>query len=371
MFIKSLALKDFRNYKEEIIEFNDSVNIVYGKNAQGKTNILEALYLCATSKSHRTSNIKELIRFEKDEAHIKVELYRESNLDNIDFHIKRNNKKYIAINKNPIKKLNELFGVMTIILFSPEDLGLIKNGPKERRRFLDLELCQINPLYYFYLKKYYHVLKQRNTLLKKISKFKDNDDELEIWDMQLIEYGNHIIKIREEFINALNPYFQEKHYKISKDTDNEIIYEKNTDADNFNYKLKDRIKYDIMTGSTSVGPHKDDLRFEINKTDIRKFGSQGQQRTAALALKLSEIEFIRDSGAEMPILLLDDVLSELDEERQRHLIESIKNIQTIITCTGIEDFINFNQLRDSSIIVNEKDIENNKLIQIDKGRWIR
>jgi DNA replication and repair protein RecF len=178
MYIKSLTLKNYRNYDEVEIHFNDHINIIYGKNAQGKTNILEALYLCATAKSHRTSNVKELIQFNSEEAHIKVEIINSSHNDTIDVHLKKNNKKSIAINKMTIRKFNELFGTMRIILFSPEDLGLIKNGPKERRRFIDLELCQIDPLYYYYLKHYYLVLKQRNNLLKMIKKNVELKDQL-------------------------------------------------------------------------------------------------------------------------------------------------------------------------------------------------
>lgn len=343
MYINSLSLKNFRNYKDTKIFFNDNINIIYGKNAQGKTNILEAIYLCSTSKSHRTSNIKELINFDEDEAHITVDIKKKYINDIIDVHIRKNGKKSIAINKLPISKINELFGVMKIIIFSPEDLGLIKNGPKERRRFIDLELSQINTLYYYYLKKYYLVLKQRNNLLKEIRKKNDFFDQLEAWDIQLIKYGKEIINQRQIFIDEINPYFRKNHFDISNEKEDcSIFYEKNVEIDDFEKKINSNKKYDIILGSTSIGPHKDDLSFLINGMDIRKFGSQGQQRTAALSLKLSEIELIKKSGEEKPILLLDDVLSELDEIRQSYLINNIKDIQTIITCTGIEDFINNN-----------------------------
>lgn len=341
MHIKSLSLKNFRNYDEAQIEFNDHINIIYGKNAQGKTNILEALYLCATSKSHRTTNSKEMIQFDQDESHVAVHLMRDQVEEKIDVHLKKNNKKGIAVNKIPIKKLSELFGIMKIIIFSPEDLGLIKNGPKERRRFMDIELCQINPLYYYYLKNYHQVLKQRNNLLKEVKKNPSSQDQLEVWDLQLIQYGHQVMKHRDLFIQELNPFFTSNHFNISGQKERStIFYEKNTEADDFEKRLNKNRSYDIMTGSTSVGPHKDDMRFEINGIDIRKYGSQGQQRTAALSLKLSEIELIKQNGDENPILLLDDVLSELDDLRQSYLIHNIKNIQTIITCTGIEDFIN-------------------------------
>ncbi|PKM93800.1 MAG: DNA replication/repair protein RecF [Firmicutes bacterium HGW-Firmicutes-1] len=359
MYIKSISLKNFRNYEDTKILFDDHINIIYGKNAQGKTNILEAIYLCSTSKSHRTSNIKELILFHQEEAHITVEIVKDNQIKLIDVHLRKNNKKSIAINKVSIRKLNELFGVMKIIMFSPEDLGLIKNGPKERRRFIDLELCQINPIYYHHLKSYYLVLKQRNNLLKTIKKNSSYMDQLEVWDLQLVEYGKHIMKHRQIFIDELNPYFQSNHYKISGECENSnIFYERNVEIDQFEKKLFKNIQYDISIGSTSVGPHKDDLKFEINGIDIRKYGSQGQQRTAALSLKLSEIELIKTLGEDNPILLLDDVLSELDEMRQSYLIENIKDIQTIITCTGIEDFIN-----------SKIKIEN--MIKIENGSWVQ
>lgn len=359
MFIRSLTLQNYRNYENTKINFNDHINIIYGKNAQGKTNILEALYLCATSKSHRTSNVKELIKFNQDEGHVNVELVKDGHLEIIDVHLKKNNKKSIAVNKLPVRKFNELFGTMRIILFSPEDLGLIKNGPKDRRKFVDLELCQINPMYYHHLKNYYLVLKQRNNLLKMVKKNISLKDQLEGWDVQLIDHGKNIIKYRQNFIDDLNPFFTNKHNQIAGDVESCImIYEKNVELDEFQNKLMRQVSYDISIGATSVGPHKDDIKFEINGVDIRKYGSQGQQRTAALALKLSEIEFIKENYDQTPILLLDDVLSELDEHRQSHLINYITDIQTIITCTGIEDFVNSN-IR----------IENT--IHIKNGIWVK
>lgn len=343
MYIKNLLVKNFRNYEEARIDFSKNINIIYGKNAQGKTNILEALYLCATSKSQRTNNSKEMIRFNNDEAHITVNFVKSDIEDQIDLHLKKNNKKSISLNKIPIKKLSELFGIIKIVIFSPEDLGLIKNGPKERRKFIDIELCQINSLYYYYLKNYHQALKQRNNLLKEIKKNNYGLDQLDVWDIQLIDYGLKVMKYREEFINELNPYFINNHYQISgKKEKSSLFYEKNILEEVFKDKLIKNRNYDIITGSTSVGPHKDDIRFEINGVDIRKYGSQGQQRTAALSLKLSEIKLMEENSGESPILLLDDVLSELDDLRQNYLIHHIENIQTIITCTGIEDFIKNN-----------------------------
>lgn len=356
IFINKLHLENFRNYEFLDVDFDSQMNIIYGNNAQGKTNILESIYLCATSKSHRTSSTKELIRFEEDQAHITLSIQNEMNEDIIDVHLKDNNKKIISVNKENIKKMNELFGTVKIVFFSPEDLGLIKNGPKERRKFIDLELCQINPLYYYHLKSYYQVLKQRNNLLKLIKKDQSLMDQLDVWDIQLIQYGLKVIEYREKFIEELKPFFKKHHFDISGQKEViDLIYEKNVIQEDFERKLQRNVKSDLLLGSTTVGPHKDDLCFLINQVDIRKYGSQGQQRTAALSLKLSEIDIIRNIADEKPILLLDDVLSELDQFRQNYIISNINDIQTLITCTGLED-----SLRNNKRI--------GKLIHIENGR---
>ena len=340
MFITNLSLKDYRNYKYTVVDFSDGINILFGKNAQGKTNIIEAIYLCATSKSHRTNNDKELINLNENESHIKLTIDKKGLNENIDIHIKKNNKKGIAINRIPIKKLNELLGIVNVIIFSPEDLGIIKNGPKERRKFLNLELCQLDSIYYYNLQQYQKILKQRNNLLKKFKKFGKTDKTIDIWNDQLANFGIKIIHKRQEFINNLNLIINKIHYDISGKKENlQLEYEKNVNDIDFVKKLEKNLDKDIRFGTTSVGPHRDDIMFLINGIDIRKYGSQGQQRTAALSLKLSEIKLVIDKIDDTPVLLLDDVLSELDDDRQKYLIHSLKNIQTIITCTGVEDYI--------------------------------
>lgn len=344
MIIKSIALKDFRNYPSLFLEFQSGVNILYGDNAQGKTNILEAIYLCATSKSHRTTKDKELINFSKEESHIRMILEKKGIDQKIDIHLKNNKKKGIAINGIPINKLNQLFGVVNVVLFSPEDLTIIKNGPSYRRKFINLELCQLNPLYYHYLVQYYQILKQRNNLLKQIY---SNENEwknmIEIFDQQLLEYGSKIINERQLFINQLNDIV-EKIHKILTDNNEKLLisYEPNVISSDYKKKLKQSLQKDIKTKTTNYGPHKDDICFKINNIDVRKYGSQGQQRTCALSLKLAEIELVKMICNDEPILLLDDVLSELDTKRQRLLLYNISSIQTIITCTGVEDFIKRN-----------------------------
>ena len=313
----------------------------YGDNAQGKTNVLEAVYVCSTTKSHRGSKDKEIIRFDEEEAHIKLNV-RKSNVPyRIDMHLKKNKPKGIAINKIPIKKASELFGIVNVVFFSPEDLNIIKNGPSERRRFLDLELCQLDKLYVHSLVQYNRVLLQRNKLLKELNFRPEYKETLEVWDVQLLMYGKEIIRCREDFVGKLNGMVRKTHNQISGGREALVLaYEPNVSVSQFAEKLCFNREMDIRLGTTTTGPHRDDISFLVDGIDIRKFGSQGQQRTAALSLKLSEIELVKQLVRDYPVLLLDDVLSELDGGRQEQLLAGIKDIQTMITCTGVEDFIN-------------------------------
>ncbi|WP_099469820.1 DNA replication/repair protein RecF [Konateibacter massiliensis] len=341
MIIKSLKLADFRNYDELDISFDEGTNILYGDNAQGKTNILEAIYLCGTSKSYKSSKDREIIKFERDEAHIRSIILKNDIEYKIDIHLKKNKTKGIAINGIPIKRASELFGIVNFVFFSPEDLNIIKNGPSERRRFVDLELCQLDKIYLYHLTKYNKILNQRNKLLKDIPFQRSLQDTLSVWDLQLAEYGIKIIERRREFIEQLNEIILGVHKKLSGGKEELFIeYEENVKEDEFLFLLEKNIEKDIKLKTTSVGPHRDDLNFLIKNVDIRKYGSQGQQRTAALSLKLSEIELVEKIIKEKPILLLDDVLSELDSNRQNYLLNNISNTQTLITCTGLDEFIN-------------------------------
>lgn len=340
MIVKSLELNNFRNYETLKIDFESGTNILYGNNAQGKTNILEAIYLSGTTKSHKGSKDKEIIRFEQDESHIRTFVEKQGKQFQIDMHLKKNRSKGIAINRIPIKKASELFGILNIIFFSPEDLNIIKNGPQERRRFMDLELCQIDKIYLSDLAKYHKILNQRNKLLKDIYFKPELKDTLPIWDSQLIEYGKKIINSREEFVAQLNKIVTEIHFNISGGKEKMILkYQPSVKEESFEEELNRVKEKDLKFGQTSVGPHRDDLSFTIHGVDIRKFGSQGQQRTSALSLKLAEIELVKKVIKDTPVLLLDDVLSELDSNRQNYLLNNIYDIQTIITCTGLDEFI--------------------------------
>ena len=343
MIVESLKLQNYRNYEYLNMNFDEKINIIYGDNAQGKTNILESMYVCATSKSHRGSKDREIIRFDNDESHIKVNVKKNDMNYRIDMHLKKNKPKGIAVNGIPIKRAVELFGILNIVFFSPEDLNIIKNGPSERRRFIDMELSQLDKIYLDCLINYNKVVNQRNSLLKEYA-FSGREDiisSLDIWDMQLVKYGNDVIKSREKFVKEINDLVKSIHTKLSGDREQlEIIYEpcvKEQDFESELVRVRDR---DLKFKCTNIGPHKDDMCFLINGMDVRKYGSQGQQRTAALSLKLAEIELVKQIIHDTPVLFLDDVLSELDSRRQNFLLDSIGNIQTMITCTGIDEFIN-------------------------------
>lgn len=341
MIIESIELKNYRNYDELHMDFNQGTNILYGDNAQGKTNVLEAIYVACTTKSHRGSKDREMIHFNRDESHIKLNLRKDNVPYRIDMHLKKNKTKGVAINGIPIRKASELFGIVNVVFFSPEDLNLIKNGPADRRRFIDLELCQLNKLYVHALVQYNRIIVQRNKLLKELMFKPEYEETLDVWDMQLIQYGKEVIRYREDFIEQLNSIIQEIHWNLSGKREKlSILYDPNTKAENFEGTLKRSRNQDIRQKTTLTGPHRDDISFIVNQIDIRRYGSQGQQRTAALSLKLAEIELVKKIVNDYPILLLDDVLSELDGNRQNHLLSGINHIQTMITCTGLEDFIN-------------------------------
>lgn len=340
MQIKVLALSNYRNYREQQIEFSDGINILYGDNAQGKTNVLEAVYMSATTKSHRGSYDKDIISFGENEAHIRVDVMRNGLEHRIDMHLRKNKNKGVAINMLPIKKSAELFGLINVIFFSPEDLSIVKNGPAERRRFMDMELCQLDKIYYSDLSDYNKIMNQRNNQLKMISFKPGSEDMLDIWDIQLIEYGCRIIDKRRSFIKNINEIIVDIHKRLTGGREELIIkYDPNTEIESFSDNLSERREVDIKYQNTSVGPHRDDIIFEVNGIDVKKYGSQGQQRTVALSLKLAEIELVKRMIYDNPILLLDDVMSELDKNRRDALLDSIKDVQTIITCTGYDDFI--------------------------------
>ena len=343
MIVESIKLDQFRNYDSLELEFPSGTNLFYGDNAQGKTNILEAVYLCGTTRSHKGSKDKELIHFGEEESHICMRIKKGDIPYRIDMHLKKNKTKGIAINGVPVRKASELIGLGNFVFFSPEDLNIIKNGPAERRRFLDMELCQLDKIYLYHLSNYNKALAQRNKLLKDFSVYKESDPMLDIMDEQLVQYGSVIIKLRERFVKELNVIIRDIHSRLSGGKEDLVVqYENDTDIVSFQNRMKANREKDIRTRITNAGPHRDDICFMVGGIDIRKYGSQGQQRTAALSLKLAEIQIVKENVKDTPVLLLDDVLSELDSNRQRYLLESIHEVQTLITCTGIDDFVGCN-----------------------------
>lgn len=341
MIIKSLELANFRNYEELNISFDKGTNILYGDNAQGKTNILEAIYVSATTKSHKGSKDKEIINFDKEEAHIRTYLEKENVETRVDMHLRKNKSKGIAIDGQKIKKAADLMGLLNVVFFSPEDLSIIKDGPAERRRFADMELCQLDSFYLYNLNHYNKIIGQRNKLLKDMYFQPELKETLNIWDSQLVSFGSKIIERREQFVKQLGDIIFDIHKKLSGGKEELVIaYEPDVSIEDYEKQMKYNQDKDIRLKQTTTGPHRDDFSFVVNGVDIRKYGSQGQQRTAALSLKLSEIELVKKISKDTPVLLLDDVLSELDSNRQNYLLNSIGNIQTIITCTGLDEFIN-------------------------------
>ena len=368
MFIKKIMLKNFRNYHNTSLSFHPHVNIIIGDNAQGKTNLVEAIYTLAFGKSFRTSQDKELILIDALFTHISADVQKKNELIKMDFKFNSKQKKEIKINDLPLKKLAELIGRFNVVIFSPEDLQLVKGSPSIRRKYMDKSISQIFPNYYHLLIEFNKILKQRNNLLKSSYNKTPSKDMILIWDEQLAKVATKIIKYRFDFLNQLKITSEKIHKEISHDLEKlEIIYlsnylPKNLEDENLYDKiyngilvlLKDRLSLDLKRGYTSVGPHRDDLNFIINGIESKKFASQGQVRTIALSLKLSEISIIKNSLDENPILILDDVLSELDPIRQNQLIKYISDLQTFITTTEINSLM-------------KEHIREAKMIQVKKG----
>ncbi|MDO4620137.1 MAG: DNA replication/repair protein RecF [Lachnospiraceae bacterium] len=340
MYVKSLDLDNFRNYRSLSIEFDRGINILYGSNAQGKTNILEAVCLAGTTKSHRGSKDRDMIRMGEEESHIRMFIDRRGIDYRIDLHLRKNKAKGAALGGVPVKRAAEIFGLVSLVFFSPEDLNIIKNGPAARRKFLDQLLSGIDRLYLNDLTTYSKILSQRSALLHELQYHPDRMGELDVWDLQLSVVGERIIAAREEFLKKFNETAAQKHASLSGNKERlELLYEPNTKKGQLEERLLKNRDSDLRMKLTGAGPHRDDILIRADGMDLRTFGSQGQQRTAALSMKMAEIVTIEKEKGEMPVLLLDDVLSELDSDRQRALLSSIRDTQTLITCTGLDDFV--------------------------------
>ena len=344
MNINKIKLKNFRNYTEQEIELNPHINVFYGDNAQGKTNILEAIFISGFGKSFRTSKEKEMIKLGEDFLETNIFYDKSDRSGKIKIIIA--DKKQVEVNGVKIKKLSELIGNLNLVIFTPDDIQILKNGPAERRRFLDMMIGQLRPNYVHNLNLYLKTLEQRNNYLRQIREENKNENMLEIWDEKLSEYAVNIYNYRKEFIDKINNKIKNIHNEITENKEEiEIDYiAESKNKEEYLSLLKQRRKLDIIKGFTTKGIHRDDFVIYINNKRLDIYGSQGQHRTAILSLKLSELNIIEDEIGEKPILLLDDFMSELDEKRRNHFLEKIEKTQVIITCTDKIDIENKNIL---------------------------
>ncbi|HLQ39572.1 MAG TPA: DNA replication/repair protein RecF [Tetragenococcus sp.] len=347
MRLNNLQLTNFRNYDTLALDFHDNVIIFLGENAQGKTNLLESIYTLALTRSHRTNNEQELIQWEQDQAYIKGEIQKEYTKIPLELFLTKKGRK-TKVNHIEQKKLSSYVGQLNVILFAPEDLSLVKGSPQVRRKFLDMEIGQIDPIYLYELSQYQKTLKQRNHYLKQLAEDKALDElYLDVLTEQLVEHGSKVLLTRQQFVKKLEYWASQMHQKISYSKEMlNIIYhssvelsyktDENQIKQNYLEALKKNKKNESFRQTTLIGPHRDDLFFFVNEKNVQTFGSQGQQRTCALSVKLAEIDLIKEKTNEYPILLLDDVMSELDDSRQLHLLETIEGkVQTFLTTTTL------------------------------------
>lgn len=363
MWLQHLSLKTFRNYKETKIDFNPKLNVFLGRNAQGKTNMLEAIYFLALTRSHRTRTDKNLIHFDEEQLHLSGLVQKKTGSIPLEIELTQKGR-VTKVNHLKQARLSDYVGHMNVVLFAPEDLRLIKGAPSVRRKFIDMELGQIKPIYLSDLTNYNHILKQRNTYLKSAQKI--DETFLSVLDDQLVDYGCRVMNHRLDFIKKLEHFGCKKHFELSNQIEElSISYQssvKITDkedlSESFKIALEKSRARDLFKKNTGVGPHRDDISFYINGMDA-SFGSQGQHRSLVLSVKLAEIELMESITTESPILLLDDVMSELDNTRQLKLLETISHsIQTFITTTSLDHLQNLPEnlriftIQDGKVAVN-------------------
>ncbi|WP_226038303.1 DNA replication/repair protein RecF [Aquibacillus saliphilus] len=348
MHIHHLTLRNYRNYDQLQLKFDDRINVIIGENAQGKTNLMESIYVLAFSKSYRTPKDKELIQWEQEYAKIEGSVFKRKRTFPLEIVISQKGKK-AKLNHIEQRRLSDYIGALNVVMFAPEDLNLVKGSPQIRRRFIDMEIGQIQPMYIYHLGQYLKVLKQRNHLLKNLQRNRQTDRTmLHVLTEQLIEHAAVIIEKRFKFLDMLRKWAGPIHQGITRGIEQlEIRYNASIDVSeqdnrekivNIYYQKFSEIEdREVERGSTLIGPHRDDLLFYVNDKDVQTYGSQGQQRTTALSLKLAEIELINNEVGEYPILLLDDVLSELDDFRQSHLLDTIQGkVQTFVSTTSVD-----------------------------------
>ena len=344
MHLTRLTLARYRNLAPLELEPGPGVAVFVGRNAQGKTNVVESVYFCCTGRSHRTVHDRELIRWNEANAYIRAEAMHRDGTHTVEIGLNANGKKFIKVNGLPARRAGELMGHVNSVMFAPEDLALVKSGPAVRRRFLDMDISQTDANYFYDLQTYQKALAQRNALLKSISFNPRLMDTLDVWDEQLAASGARIFVKRKKFAQALFASAVAAHGKLAAAERLEARYMASLEsaepaeaAGELRRLLGQAREGDVKRGQTSQGPHRDDFTLLVNGYDLRLYGSQGQHRTAALALKLGELDVMRESAGEQPILILDDVLSELDGNRRAGLMKAVEGIQTFITCVKVED----------------------------------
>lgn len=349
MYIKSLTLKNYRSYSDTTFKFDEKLNILVGKNAQGKTNVLEAIFYAVIGKSFKTSKEKEVIKWHCNNGYINALFQKKYRESGVELFFSDEHKKSIKIDRVSIKKIGELMGTANAVFFSPEELKLVKESPEERRRFMNIDISQTNKRYFYLIGRYEKVLANRNKLLKSSKDINVIKETIEIWDRALSDLAEKISLERKKFIEELSPYAKLAHSYISGGKEDiEIKYISSFDDDYASKMMKalsKNIEKDFKLGYTTVGVHRDELDIYLNGVEVKNFGSQGQQRTVALSLKLAELEIIKNRIGEYPILLLDDVFSELDMERRKKLLNFTSKTQTIITCTEFEENIDANIIK--------------------------
>lgn len=341
MRIVDLELKDYRNYSECHFVPCEGITVLLGNNGQGKTNVLEAVYLTCTGRSHRTRQDRELIRWGSDWADVRVQTQRRDGSHEVEIVLPAAGKRRIKIAGQDASRSGELLGHVTGVLFSPEDLRTVKDGPAERRRFVDMALSQLRPAYYYAMQHYNRSLKQRNELLRAAAANPSLLATLDSWDEQLSAAGAELMRHRREYVDRLSATAGETHRDIASDRERlTILYRPSVEGETYNACMEALFaarENDVRRMTTSVGPHRDDVSLQVDGRDVRAFGSQGQQRTAALSMRLAELNVMRDELDEWPVLMLDDVMSELDPSRRRRLLEHLKGVQTLVTCTDPDD----------------------------------
>lgn len=357
MIIKSLELRNFRNYEKQAITFCDGINILYGQNAQGKTNILEALYIAATGKSHRTNYYHDLVQYQKPGFELRLNAVIDDRESSIVIKYLKDKGRYVEVNRIRRDKLSDILGTLNIILFSPETLEVVKGSPQIRRKFLDILLCQTNRQYLYHLKQYNLLIKNKSLALKRWKYERKYEDVIPIWNDQISSYGGKIAFSRMKAINQLNIYMKDEMHQITYGREaSDIRYKTfckfgpDSDEGYLEKELKNRLDNGIekekKLGQCLYGPHRDDFEILLNGKDSRQYCSQGQKRTLSLSLIIGELHLVEEIRGEKPVLLLDDVMSELDSNRQKYLIEGLYNVQTMITTT---DSLPYNDIMDKKV----------------------